>query len=259
MLVVFVAGVLLNMDVVTGPNCGTLIAGVPNCGVVFAVTPNCGVLVVGTPNCGVVVTGVLNCGVAAVVGVPNLATVLLLIVPKMVVLLVVVASVDVTLATLLVPNTNRGLLTDGVRAADVPNENVGVLGNPNVGVVVVVMVVIALELNELLAVVTAELFDVKLKDLLVSNGNDIAWLLAAFTKVFVFCTLPSDWFDLNMLDDFGDCEAILLLPPKANNGICTGADVVVAVMLFNTLFAMLLKPAILVTFILTGNDVVPVN
>lgn len=269
MLVVVVAGVLPNMDVVAGPNCEALVVSVPNrevaltivpnCGALVVGAPNCGALVVGAPNCGAVVAGVPNCDVAVVVAAPNAATVLLLIAPKTVVPLAIVVSVGVALVTLVVPNTNRGLVTDEIEGADVPKVNVGAPDSPNAGVAVVVIVVVAFMLNELLVVVIAELFDVKLKDLLVFNGNDVAWLFATFPKAFVDCMLPPDWPNPNMLDDFGDCKAVLP-PPKVNNDVCAGTDdAAIVAMLFNTLLAMLVKPVILVTFMLVDNDFVPVN
>lgn len=64
-----------------------------------------------------------------------------------------------------------------------------------------------------------------------------------------------DWPNMKR-SDFGVCEAVLL-PPKVNKDACTGADVVIAI-LFDVLIATLLKLA-LVTFVLTGDDTVPID
>jgi len=160
---VVVIDVVAKMDVVGVPNCGTVVVDVPNCGTVVVDAPNCG----------------------TVVDVPNVGIALLLIVLKLVVLLAVVAgrtiAVDVVLG---VPKTNRGLLVDKVdiEVVDVvPNENVDALDNPNAGAVAVVVFAV----NELFAVVI-EVLDVKLKDLVVTCDNDVAWLFAGFPKVFIF-------------------------------------------------------------------------
>lgn len=154
--------------------------------------PNCEIVVVDVPNCGTVVVDALNCGTAVVVGTPNVGIALLFIVLKLVVLLAVVAgkaiAVDVVLEVLEAPKRNRGLLVDKVgieEVADVvPSENVDGLDSPNIGAVVVVFVE-----NELFAIVVIEVLGVKLKDVLVTCDNDVAWLLAAcdgFPKVFIF-------------------------------------------------------------------------
>jgi len=154
------------------------VVGVPNCGTVVDV-PNCGTVVVDVPNCGTVVVDAPNCGMVVVVDVPNVGIALLLIVLKLVVLLAVVAgktiAVDVVLG---VPKTNRGLLVDKVdiEVVDVvPNENVDALDSPNAGAVVVVVFAVVIEV-----------LDVKLKDLVVTCDNDVAWLFAGFPKVFIF-------------------------------------------------------------------------
>lgn len=144
---------------------------------------NCDTVVVGTPNCGVLVVGVLNCVVTVVVGVPNAARVTLsFIVSKPVVpVLAVVAAVTIVLA-LLAPNTNKDLLVDEVVMVGVPSENVGAVDNSNVGIVVVVV----LALNEPFVTVDVEAaFDAKPKDLFVSCGSDVVWLVGIFSKAFV--------------------------------------------------------------------------
>lgn len=152
--------------------------------------PNCGTVVVGVPNCGTVVVEVLNCGTVVVIDAPNVGIALLLIVLKLIVLLTVVAgrtiAVDGVLEVLEAPKTNRGLLVDKVGIEEVvdvvPIENVDGLDSPNVGVVIVV----AFAVNELFVMVVIEVLGVKLKDVVVTCDNDVAWLLAGLPKEFIF-------------------------------------------------------------------------
>jgi len=129
--------------------------------------------VVDVPNCGAVVIVAPNCGIAAVVVAPNKGTAVLLVVPKPVVLEVVAAGraigVDAVLGVLAVPKTNTGSLI-GEEVVDVPSENAGAFDDPNADVAIVV-VVNAL-LDELL--VCAKVLGVKLNDLVVTCGNDVA-------------------------------------------------------------------------------------
>lgn len=162
------------------------VVGVPKMDVVDV--PNCGTVVVGVPNCGTVVVEAPNCG--TVIGAPNVGIALLFIVLKLVVLLIVVAgrtiAVDVVFEILEAPKTNRGLLVDKVGIEEVvdvvPNENVDGLDSPNVGVVVVVTVAV----NEPFVMVVIEVLGVKLKDVVVTCDNDVAWLFAGLPKEFIF-------------------------------------------------------------------------
>lgn len=147
--------------------------------------------VVDTPNCGTVIVGVLNCGVIVVVDTPNARTALFFIPLKLLILLAVVtgrtAVVDVVFEVLEVPKTNRGLLVDEVDVevvVDVLSENAGALDNP-VDVDVVNDVVFVIFVNGLFAVVVTKILDVKLKDLVVTWGNDVVWL-KEFPKAFTF-------------------------------------------------------------------------
>lgn len=121
--------------------------------------------VVGAPNCAGVVVGAPNTGIAL----------LLIVLKPAVVLAVPVTGAEAVLAVevLQAPKTNRGLLdaAAAVEAIDVPNENVDVVANAKAGMVVVV--VVAFVLNELLALISVGVLDVKLKDL-VACGNAIA-------------------------------------------------------------------------------------
>lgn len=181
---------LLNMPVVPGT-----VEAVPKNDWLLLVEPKIFVLVVvfdvvakmdvvDTPNCGTVIVGVLNCGVIVVVDAPNVRTALFFIPPKLVILLAVVtgrtAVVDVVFGVLEVPKTNRGLLVGEVdveEVVDVLSENADALDNP-VDVDVVNDVVFVRFVNGLFAVV-------KLKDLVVTCGNDVVWL-KEFPKAFTF-------------------------------------------------------------------------
>lgn len=145
--------------------------------------------VVDTPNCGTVIVDVLNCGVMVVVDVPNVRTALFFIPPKLVILLAVVTgkivAVDVAFEVLEVPKANRGLLIDEVDVEEVVDVlSAGALNNPDVGVDVANDVTFV---NKLLAAVVVKLLDVKkLKDLVVTGGNDAVWLLVGLRKAFTF-------------------------------------------------------------------------
>jgi hypothetical protein len=131
--------------------------------------------VVDVPNCGTVVIVAPNCGIAAVVVVPNKGTAVLLVVPKPVVLEAVAAGraigVDAVLGVLAAPKTNTGLLIDE-EVVDAPSENAGALEDPNADVAVVVVNALLVDVNELL--VCAKVLDVKLNDLVVTCGIDVA-------------------------------------------------------------------------------------
>lgn len=232
-VLVVVIDVVAKMDVVGGPNCGTV--------------------VVGGPNCETVVVWVPNCGIAVAVDGPNVGIALLLIVLKLLALLAVVAgnTIDV-LGVLEAPKTNRGLLVGKVVVEEVtdvvPSENVGVLDSPNAVAVVVFAV------NEPFATVVIEVLGVKLKDLVVACDNDVA-LFAGFPKAFIFgWTLLLDWLNMK-LSSFGDCKVeIVLFFPKVNKGAI--ADVVtLLVLLFTTPLKLLTM--LVAAVVLTGNNVVP--
>lgn len=216
--------------------------------------------VVDTPNCGTVIVDVLNCGVMVVVDVPNVRTALFFIAPKLVILLAVVtgriAAVDVAFEVLEVPKANRGLLVDEVAVEEVVDVlSTGTLDNLDVDVDVAND---ATFVNKLLAAVVAKILDVKkLKDLVVTGGNDVVWLFEGLRKVFTFdWMLLSDWPNMKLFD-FGSCETVPLLP-KMNEG---GDEDVAVVRLFDVLLAVLLKPALIIDpeVVLTGNIIIPVD
>lgn len=164
-VVIVVIDVVVKMDVVGVPNCGTVVVGVPNCETVVVDVPNCGtVVVVDTPNVGIA---------------------LLLIVLKVVLLAVVAGrTMGVVLEVLEAPKTNRGLLVDKVGIEEVADvvlsENV--LDNPNVDTVAVVV----FTANELFATVVIGVLNAKLKDLVVACGNDVASPFGGLPKAFIF-------------------------------------------------------------------------
>lgn len=109
---------------------------------------------------------------------PNIGTAVLLVVLNPVILEVVAAGkaigVDAVLGVLEAPKTKTGLLIDDVEeVVDAPNENAGALDDPNAVVAVVVAVnALFVDVNELL--VGAKVLEVKLNDLVVTCGNDVA-------------------------------------------------------------------------------------